>query len=66
MHLSGDKHNLPPLRNVHDINHIQPAHLVHYLKGYGVHALPAAESAEATDRLRKNVLKEKVGCTVEN
>lgn len=56
-------HHLPPLHNVDDINNIQPPHLVRYLHGYGVDPLPSAGSPYATNHLRKNILKQKVGCT---
>jgi hypothetical protein len=57
------QHHLPPLHNVDDINNIQPPHLVRYLHGYGVDPLPSAGSPYATNHLRKNILKQKVGCT---
>lgn len=45
-----------------DINHLDPANLVHYLEGYGVDPLPA-ENAVPKNCLRRGMLKEKVGCT---
>ena len=55
-----DQHNLPPLHSVNAIENLNGHDLVDYLTGYGV-VPPVAANPHATNRLRKETLKDFVG-----
>jgi hypothetical protein len=56
-------HNLPPLLSVNAIENLNGHDLVEYLNGYGVVA-PVGANPHATNRLRKETLKDLVGVSI--
>jgi hypothetical protein len=59
--LTHDQNNFPPLHSINAIQNLNGNDLAAYLTGYNAVPLSVAANPHATNRLWKEILKEKVG-----